>query len=188
MELGDRKLVVQRASVGAKQGLDIPVGLPLSFVPLVVKDEEATRVLQLMNMVTPEELEDDEEYQGNAKCINLSTSILTKHADIWDDIAEECGKFGTVIDMKIPRSQSGQNVPGLGKVILQAKLCKCEILMPFTRSLSDTKVQTKLWLAYEPLQVANLPIERWSRRSSMKITTLLMLFRTISLILKNDYK
>lgn len=64
MELGDRKLVVQRASVGAKQGMDVPGGLYMNFTPMVVKDEDATRVLQLMNMVTPEELEDDDEYQG----------------------------------------------------------------------------------------------------------------------------
>lgn len=70
MELGDRKLVVQRASVGAKHGLlpaeyngeaiNVADYLPVSSA----KEEEATRVLQLMNMVTPEELEDDEEYQG----------------------------------------------------------------------------------------------------------------------------
>jgi splicing factor U2AF subunit len=72
MELGDRKLVVQRASVGAKHGL-LPSEYASGASPLAVtdylpvssaKEEEATRVLQLMNMVTPEELEDDEEYQG----------------------------------------------------------------------------------------------------------------------------
>ncbi|KAI9482543.1 hypothetical protein BDB00DRAFT_775367 [Zychaea mexicana] len=114
MELGDKRLVVQRASVGAKQGgSDGPSsggnrdggrdgGMPLSFVPSGVKDDEATRVLQLMNMVTPEELEDDEEFQ-----------------DIWEDIAEECSKFGVVLDMKIPRPQSGQNVVGLGKIFVR---------------------------------------------------------------------
>lgn len=65
MELGDRKLVVQRASVGARH-MDVPQGgMPMNVMPIgPVKEEDATRVLQLMNMVTPEELEDDEEYQG----------------------------------------------------------------------------------------------------------------------------
>jgi hypothetical protein len=36
--------------------------------------------------------------------------------DIWDDIAEECTKFGTIVDMKIPRPNKGQNVPGCGLV------------------------------------------------------------------------
>jgi splicing factor U2AF subunit len=69
MELGDRKLVVQRASVGAKQGLMAgeynTLSGPTDLLPVHgAKEEDATRVLQLMNMVTPEELEDDEEYQG----------------------------------------------------------------------------------------------------------------------------
>lgn len=71
MELGDRKLVVQRASVGAKHGL-LPSDYATGQIPNIqdylpissAKEEEATRVLQLMNMVTPEELEDDEEYKG----------------------------------------------------------------------------------------------------------------------------
>ena len=36
--------------------------------------------------------------------------------DIWDDIAEECSKFGTIIDMKIPRPSKGTRVPGCGLV------------------------------------------------------------------------
>ncbi|CAO0796197.1 unnamed protein product [Mucor circinelloides] len=110
MELGDRKLVVQRASVGAKHGL-LPTEYATGQLPLTVadylpissaKEEEATRVLQLMNMVTPDELEDDEEYK-----------------DIWDDIAEECSKFGTIIDMKIPRPSKGTRVPGCGLIFVR---------------------------------------------------------------------
>ncbi|KAI7884387.1 hypothetical protein K492DRAFT_183411 [Lichtheimia hyalospora FSU 10163] len=100
MELGEKKLVVQRASVGAhKHDQAAPSTM---FMPMVVKEDDATRVVQLMNMVTPEELEDDEEYQ-----------------DIWEDVAEECGKFGRIIDMKIPKPQSGQPVAGLGKIFLR---------------------------------------------------------------------
>lgn len=67
MELGDRKLIVQRASVGSK-GMPIEPGMPMSVPYTVtatgVSDQEATKVVQLMNMVTPEELEDPSEYQG----------------------------------------------------------------------------------------------------------------------------
>ncbi|KAG2236550.1 hypothetical protein BDF21DRAFT_388996 [Thamnidium elegans] len=110
MELGDRKLVVQRASVGAKHGLlpaeyttgEIPVNIQ-DYLPVAsAKEDEATRVLQLMNMVTPEELEDDDEYQ-----------------DIWDDIAEECSKFGKIIDMKIPRPNKAEAVPGCGLIFVR---------------------------------------------------------------------
>jgi splicing factor U2AF 65 kDa subunit len=67
MELGDRKLIVQRASVGSK-GMPMDAVMPLSAPYTVtatgVTDQEATKVVQLMNMVTPEELEDPSEYQG----------------------------------------------------------------------------------------------------------------------------
>ena len=42
----------------------------------------ATEVLVLMNMVTPEELGDDEEYE-----------------DILEDIKDECGKYGKLKDI-----------------------------------------------------------------------------------------
>ncbi|KAF7728261.1 hypothetical protein EC973_006435 [Apophysomyces ossiformis] len=106
MELGDRKLVVQRASVGAKHSMatEMAMGPVIDFVPIMagVKEEEATRVLTLMNMVTPEELENDEEYQ-----------------DIWEDIEEECSKYGKVVDIKIPRPKAGQSNSGLGKIYVR---------------------------------------------------------------------
>ena len=75
MQLGDKKLVVQRASVGAKNpvidqamsGMGIaPAPLPINIPGLNVQvaNQQTTEVLCLMNMVTPEELEDDEEYES----------------------------------------------------------------------------------------------------------------------------
>lgn len=40
----------------------------------------------MLNMVTPEDLTDDQEY-----------------ADLYEDIKEECGSFGPVLDLRIPR-------------------------------------------------------------------------------------
>lgn len=77
MELGEKKLVVQRASVGAhKHDHTAPSTM---FMPMVVKEDDATRVVQLMNMVTPEELEDDEEYQGMCFIWMLNVGSYTKH-------------------------------------------------------------------------------------------------------------
>lgn len=85
MELGDRKLIVQRASIGAKHE-----GFPTDYmthVPLTAADylpingaseEEATRVLQLMNMVTPEELEDEDEYKGRIYMYLALSKLLTR--------------------------------------------------------------------------------------------------------------
>jgi hypothetical protein len=37
--------------------------------------------------------------------------------DIFDDVREECSKFGNVLDMKIPRPGHGGSETGIGKVI-----------------------------------------------------------------------
>ena len=72
MALGDKKLIVQRASVGAKNplleqallssGMPLPINIP--GLQIDGSSQESTEVLCLMNMVTKEELEDDEEYEG----------------------------------------------------------------------------------------------------------------------------
>ena len=82
MQLGDKKLVVQRASVGAKNPLielAMSAGsvMPINIPGLQVEGtaQEATEVLCLMNMVTLEELEDDEEYEGICVCCVLHMTI-----------------------------------------------------------------------------------------------------------------
>ena len=54
---------------------------------------QQTEVLCLLNMVQPEELADEEEYE-----------------DILEDIREECGKFGQVRSIEIPRPVPGVEV------------------------------------------------------------------------------
>lgn len=61
-----------------------------------------TEVLCLMNMVTPDELEDEEEYE-----------------DIVEDVKEECGKYGIVRSLEIPRPIKGIDVPGCGKIFVE---------------------------------------------------------------------
>ena len=62
-----------------------------------------TEVLCLMNMVLPEELLDDEEYE-----------------EIVEDVRDECGKYGLVKSIEIPRPVDGVEVPGCGKVRARA--------------------------------------------------------------------
>lgn len=66
MQLGDKKLVVQRASVGAKgaSGMAAPVQVQVPGLNVSSGPGQATEVLCLMNMVVPQELEDEEEYEG----------------------------------------------------------------------------------------------------------------------------
>lgn len=94
MELGDRYLVVQRASVGAKAGQPGIPNLPYDQFPEIPRpilpagdlSTSDARILLMLNMVTPDDLVDDQEY-----------------ADILDDIREEVGNYGTVEDVRIPR-------------------------------------------------------------------------------------
>lgn len=95
MELGDSKLRVKLAC----KGFDVDSSL-LPFSSLegmsslgntVKQNNKAgipyqTTVLQLLNMVTPEELVDNTEY-----------------AEIMEDIERECSKFGTIIKIVVPR-------------------------------------------------------------------------------------
>lgn len=72
MALGEKKLVVQRASVGAAKLMEeystditsmaMPINIPGVQMPGTA--QVATTVLCLMNMVDEEELNDDEEYEG----------------------------------------------------------------------------------------------------------------------------
>lgn len=92
MELGDRHLKVVRASIGTTQasGLDMGVNAMQMFAKTTSQDLETTRVLQLLNMVTQDELVNDEDYE-----------------EIMEDVGEECAKFGKIISMKIPRRGHG---------------------------------------------------------------------------------
>ncbi|XP_037675203.1 splicing factor U2AF 65 kDa subunit isoform X3 [Choloepus didactylus] len=98
MQLGDKKLLVQRASVGAKNATLVP-GLMSSQVQM---GGHPTEVLCLMNMVLPEELLDDEEYE-----------------EIVEDVRDECSKYGLVKSIEIPRPVDGVEVPGCGKIFVE---------------------------------------------------------------------
>lgn len=95
MELGDRYLVVQRASVGAKPGTpgmipNLPYDqfpeIPRPIMPAGESSTSDARILLMLNMVTPDDLTDDQEY-----------------GDLYDDVKEECSNFGIVEDLRIPR-------------------------------------------------------------------------------------
>lgn len=94
MELGDRYLVVQRASVGAKPGMpgmpNLPYDqfpeIPRPIMPAGENNTADARILLMLNMVTPDDLVDDQEY-----------------GDIYEDVKEESSKYGPVEDLRIPR-------------------------------------------------------------------------------------
>jgi len=90
--LGDRTLVVQRAATGRNTGISTAMPGSAAFLAtaipkLLEQDDSApSRVMLLLNMVTPEELYNDQDYQ-----------------EILEDITDECSKYGEVEGVRIPR-------------------------------------------------------------------------------------
>ncbi|CAD5228030.1 unnamed protein product [Bursaphelenchus okinawaensis] len=98
MQLGESKLLVQLACASKKENGAFntnAAGIDLT------QAGAATEVLCLLNMVTEDELSNDEEYE-----------------DILEDIKDECTKYGTVKSVEIPRPVSGVDVRGVGKVFV----------------------------------------------------------------------
>lgn len=99
MQLGEKKIVVQRASVGAKNSVYAPasdlsqqLGIP-SLAPGVLVPEARTKILCMLNMVVANELTNDQEYE-----------------DILEDVRDECSRYGQVVSLEIPRPIQGVEV------------------------------------------------------------------------------
>ncbi|KAE9104572.1 hypothetical protein PF010_g13336 [Phytophthora fragariae] len=65
-------------------------------------EDQPSAVLKMANMVSIDELRDDDEY-----------------ADLAEDVEEECKRFGNVTGMEIPRPKDGEEVPGLGCIYVR---------------------------------------------------------------------
>ena len=87
MEVGDRKLVVQRSSTGPINKGATGVTTLAQILPMASETQaKPTNVLLLLNMVTSEELMNDEDYN-----------------EIYEDIHDEASQFGEILKIKIPR-------------------------------------------------------------------------------------
>lgn len=141
MQLGDKKLIVQRASVGKPNEevggsvatANAPVTLQVPGLHQAQGGNNATEVLCLMNMVTEAELIDDEEYE-----------------DIMEDVKEECNKLGQVKSLEIPRPRAGQDVTGVGKIFVE--FTNTEGSNKAMNALSGRKFATRVVLTsfYDP--------------------------------------
>ncbi|EAQ89349.1 hypothetical protein CHGG_05968 [Chaetomium globosum CBS 148.51] len=104
MMLGERALKVQKASIGITQvSGEMGVNAMSMLAGTTSADAGAGRVLQLLNMVTPDELMDNDDYE-----------------EIRDDVQEECEKFGKILSIKIPRPAGGsRQSAGVGKIFIK---------------------------------------------------------------------
>ncbi|XP_061375535.1 splicing factor U2af large subunit B-like isoform X2 [Gastrolobium bilobum] len=124
LKMGDKTLTVRRATVSghskteqehifaraqqhiAMQKVALEVGglniLGMERVP-TTNDESPTKVLCLTQAVTTDQLMDDMEYK-----------------EILEDMRDECCKFGTLLNVVIPRPKHSEELPpGIGKVFLE---------------------------------------------------------------------
>lgn len=110
IKMGDKTLTVRRANQGATQSKPEQESVLLHAQQQIALQRFmlqpgtlSTRVLCLTQMVDESELKEDEDYK-----------------DILEDINMECGKFGNLVSVVIPRpNPNGNPTPGVGKVFLE---------------------------------------------------------------------
>ncbi|KAM3285888.1 splicing factor U2af large subunit A isoform X1 [Capsicum chacoense] len=110
IKMGDKTLTVRRANQGTNQPNPEQESVLLHAQQQIALQRFmlqpgalATKVLCLTQVVSVDELNDDDDYQ-----------------DILEDMRVECGKFGALLNVVIPRpNPSGEPTPGLGKVFLE---------------------------------------------------------------------
>lgn len=106
MVIGEKNLKVRKASIGITQVSGVEMGVnAMSMLAGTTAsgDAEMSRVVQLLNMVAPEELLDNDDYE-----------------EICEDVEGECAKYGKVVAMKVPRPIGGsRQSAGVGKIYVQ---------------------------------------------------------------------
>ncbi|KAI7746581.1 hypothetical protein M8C21_005735 [Ambrosia artemisiifolia] len=113
IKMGDKTLTVRRANQGQIQPkpeqesvllhAQQQIALQRMMLQPGAISTPPTKVLSLTQVVTEEELVNDEEYE-----------------DILEDMKTECGKFGSLVNVVIPRpNPNGEPVAGVGKVFLE---------------------------------------------------------------------
>lgn len=156
MTLGDHHLKVQKASVGITQVAgEINVNAMSMLAGTTSIDPEVSRVLQLLNMVTPDELMDNDDYEGMPS--SLSFQFIHPMESMLTDSKQKLRKTLRASVRNMERS-SPSRFPDL--------LVEAEIQLESARSTSST---TRLSLLPRPCvhwQVESSRIAPLSRRIS----------------------
>jgi len=102
IDVAGSKLNVVRVPPSMRAALGIPADISSNQGP-PAGEVKVTKVLCLKNMLTEDELKDDEEF-----------------GEIKEEMMEECGKHGKITSMEIPRPASdGTEVAGLSNVYVE---------------------------------------------------------------------
>ncbi|KAH3767046.1 splicing factor U2AF 50 kDa subunit [Pelomyxa schiedti] len=139
MQLGNKSLVVQRASVGAKKGMiPIPfvpagtaVGQALSFAG--INPVQSPSVATFLNLAIPAVaiftnlIQANDENTPPTRVIMLCNMFHpddlrddTFYLDLIEDVRDECGRHGKVLKIHVPRQLFGKPPPpGLGRVFVE---------------------------------------------------------------------
>jgi len=77
MDIGENKLKTNLASIGFKQasGMEMGVNAMSMFAGTQSNDLDEGRVIQLLNMVTAEELIDNDEYEGTLQDYQVALTL-----------------------------------------------------------------------------------------------------------------
>ncbi|CAM6048654.1 unnamed protein product [Sphagnum compactum] len=110
LKMGDRTLTVRRASASGQPKPDqanvliqAQQQIALQVSPLSKTCMVPTKVVCLSQVVSPDELKEDNEYE-----------------EIIEDMREECGRYGNLTNLVIPRpNPNGEEVPGIGMVFVE---------------------------------------------------------------------
>lgn len=122
LELGDKKLIVQRAHVGTSSRLPMiegalpGAGLGKAILPIEIlgasglKPAEPTTILLLLNLLDAGDI-------TNSDPTSAEGDLFADELEL--DVRAECERFGTVVDLVIPRPgpKGDPPVPGVGRVI-----------------------------------------------------------------------
>jgi len=157
MALGDHTLKVKKASVGITQVAgEMGVNAMSMLAGTTSLDGDVSRVLQLLNMVTPDELMDNDDYEGKpwhpfSPSMPDSTKTDTaaqKSAMMFRKSAKSSAKSC------LSRSPDPLAAAGSRPV--------------WARSTSSTRLQRSVPRLFGLWQVGSLPIAPWSRRTFLR--------------------
>lgn len=160
MELGENHLKVRKASIGITQvaGVEMGVNAMSMLAGTTSTDSEVTRILQLLNMVTPEELMDNDDYEGT------SNVVKRKMPRRMGDLLTALQKFVTMFGRSAP--STGR----LSKLRFPDQLAAVDNLPAWVRFMSSTTPQNRLRRPSRPWPAGSSPTGPWSRPTSPRRT------------------